>query len=122
MILKCHSQVTLTRLEVIDHTPVDADLAGSRVLETRDHAQGRGLAAAGRPHEHHKLSILDGQAQVFHRDHGAERLAQVDELDTGHVYLRTIPKLKPRARCLRIMRPTMISGMVMPTESAAWRP
>ena len=52
----------------------------------------------------------------------AEGLAQIDELDARHTYLRTMPKLKPRARCLRMIRPTMISGTVMPTESAAWRP
>ena len=58
----------------------------------------------------------------LHGDDGAERLGQVDELDARHVYLRTMPKLKPRARCLRMMRPTIISGTVMPTASAAWRP
>ena len=49
-------------------------------------------------------------------------LVAADELDARHSYLRTIPKLKPRARCLRMIRPTIISGMVMPTASAAWRP
>ena len=62
------------------------------------------------------------EADVAHRDDAAECLAQADELDAGHGYLRTMPKLKPRARCLRMIRPTIISGMVMPTESAAWRP
>ncbi len=82
----------------------------------------RGLAAARRPDQHDELAVLDGQAQILHRRHGAEGLAQADELDAGHGYLRTIPKLKPRARCLRMMSPTIISGIVMPTASAAWRP
>ena len=120
--LEHHAEPAVARLEVVDHAPVDADLARARVLEAGDHAQGRGLAAARRTHQHDELAILDGQADVAHRDHAAERLAQADELDAGHGYLRTMPKLKPRARCRRMIRPTMMSGMVMPTESAAWRP
>src|SRR5262249_12839708 len=101
---------------------VDADFARARVLEAGDHAQGGGLAAAGRPDQHDELAVLDGKAQVAHRDHGAEALAQIDELDARHGYLRTMPKVKRRARRLRMMRPRIMSGMVMPTASAACRP
>ena len=120
--LEHHAEAAVARLEVVDHASVDADLARARVDEAGDHAQRRGLAAAGRPDQHHELAVLDGQAEVAHRDHAAERFAQADELDARHAYLRTMPKLKPRARCLRMIRPTIISGIVIPTASAAWRP
>ena len=122
MALKHHAEIAVARLEIVDDAPVDADFARSRILETGDHAQRRRLAAAGRSDEHDELAVFDREVQVLDRLNGAERLVEVDELDTRHDYLRTMPKLKPRARCLRMMRPTIISGIVMPTASAACRP
>ena len=123
MALEHHAEAAVARLEVVDHLAVDADFAGGRVLEAGDHAQRRGLAAAGRADKDDELAVLDGEGEVLHRLHRAEGLVQIDQLDTRHCdYLRTMPKLKPRARCLRMMRPTIISGTVMPTASAACRP
>ena len=122
MALEHHAEAAVARLQVVDHAPVDADFAGGRILEAGDHAQRRRLAAAGRPDKDDEFAVLDGEAQILHRLHGAERLFQIAQLDARHVYLRTMPKLKPRARCLRMMSPTIISGTVMPTASAAWRP
>ena len=120
--LEHHAEAAVARLEVVDHLSVDADLAGGRILEAGDHAQRRGLAAAGWPDEHDEFAVLDGEIQILHRSHGAEGFLQITELYTRHDYLRTMPKLKPRARCLRMITPTIMSGTVMPTASAAWRP
>src|SRR5579875_2368715 len=120
--LKYHADIAIARLKIIDDASVNADLARIRVLESRDHAQRRGLAASRRPDEHDKLAVFDGEIQVSHRLYGTERFVQIDQLDARHAYLRTIPKLNPRARCLRITRPTIISGTVMPTAKAACRP
>ena len=120
--LKDHAEIAVARLEIVHHAPVDADFARGRILEAGNHAQGGRLAAAGRSDEHDELAVLDGEVQALDRLNGAERLVEIDELDTRHGYLRTIPKLNPRARCLRMMMPTIISGIVMPTASAACRP
>ena len=122
MTLEHHAEAAVARLEVVDHAAVDADFAGGRILEAGDHAQRRGLAAAGRADEDDEFAVLDGEAQVLYRFHRAERLSQIAQLDARHDYLRTMPKLKPRARCLRMISPTIMSGTVMPTASAAWRP
>ena len=71
--LEHHAEPAVARLEIVDHAPVDADFARGRILEAGDHAQRRGLAAAGRPDEHDELAVLDGEAQILHRDDGAER-------------------------------------------------
>src|SRR3974377_1339382 len=120
--LEYHPQAAVPWLEVIDHTAVDADLTGAGVLETGNHPQRCGLSAAGWPYKHDKLAVFDGAAEILHRDDPAKGLVQPDKLDACHRYLRTIPKLKPRARCLRMMSPTIMRGMVMPTASAACRP
>ncbi len=93
-----------------------------RILEAGDHAQRRGLAAARGTDQHDELAVLDCQVESFDGDHGPVGLAQPLELDPRHRYLRTMPNEKPRARCLRMIRPMIISGMVMPTASAACRP
>ena len=120
--LEHHAEVAVARLQIVDHASVDADFARARILEAGDHAQRGGLAAAGRSDEDDEFAVLDGEVQILHRVHRAERFVEIDEFDARHFYLRTMPKLKPRARCLRMMRPTIISGIVMPTASAACRP
>jgi len=120
--LEHHAEAAVARLEIVDHAPVDADFARSRVLETGNHAQRRRLAAAGGTDEDDELAVFDVEGQIFHRLHRTERFVQIQQLDARHRYLRTIPKLNPRARCFRMMRPTIINGMVMPTASAACRP
>ena len=53
--LEHHAEPAVARLEVVDHAPVDADRARARVLEAGDHAQRRGLAAAGRADEARRI-------------------------------------------------------------------
>src|SRR5262249_5865918 len=98
------------------------DLPGGGVPEPGNHAQRRRLAAAGGTDEDDEFAVFDVEGQIFHRLHRTERFVQIQQLDARHRYLRTIPKLNPRARCFRMMRPTIINGMVMPTASAACRP
>src|SRR6185437_9838814 len=45
--------------QVVDALAADQDVAGRRLLEAGDHAQRRGLAAAGRPEERDELALLD---------------------------------------------------------------
>ena len=120
--LEHHAEAAVARLEIVDHAAVDADLARGRVLEAGDHAQRRGLAAAGRTDEHHELAVLDGEGEIATATTAPNVLRRLTSSMRATAILRTMPKLKPRARCLRMIRPTIISGMVMPTASAACRP
>ena len=45
----------------------DRDLARARLLEARDHAQGRGLAAARRAEQRQQLARRDVEADIAHR-------------------------------------------------------
>ena len=59
---------------------VDQDRAVVDVLESGEHAQARGLAAAGGPDEHQELSVIDLEAQPV--DCGTVRLW----IDPGGVF------------------------------------
>ena len=48
VVLEHHRDVALGRLEVVDHAAADRDLAAGDLLQPRDHAQQRDLAAARR--------------------------------------------------------------------------
>ena len=70
---------------VVDVAAVDADLAAGDVLEAGDHAQQRGLAAAGRADEDDELAMLDGQVDALDDLDRAIALANALEFETGHV-------------------------------------
>ena len=63
---------------------VDEDLAVAGGLEPGQHAQKRGLAAAGRAQQRKKLAPMDGQIDLFHRDEIAEPLGDALEADQRH--------------------------------------
>ena len=63
--------------------PLDADRPGARRLEAGDHPQQRGLAAAARPQQREQLAAADGQGDAVDRDHLAEALGDVLDLDAG---------------------------------------
>ena len=62
----------------------EVDLAAGGLLEARDHPQGGGLAAAGRPKERVEGAALHGQVHLVHRDHVAEPLRHAGD---AHVRL-----------------------------------
>ena len=64
VILEDHRDVAVARREVVDDLALDPDLAGGDLLEPGDHPQRRGLAAAGRPDQHHELALGDVQVEV----------------------------------------------------------
>ena len=63
---------------------IQENAAGGRDLEPGDHAQGRGLAAAGRAEQHEEAAVGDDEVRVAHRDEVAEALVQALEADLGH--------------------------------------
>jgi hypothetical protein len=74
--LEDHGDVALRRRQVVDERPTDADVARGLPLQACHRAQGRRLAAPGRPEHHEQLAVADRQVHVLHRD-GAVGVALV---------------------------------------------
>ena len=64
--LEDHRDVAVLGLDVVDHATVNLEGAGGDVLEAGDHAQRRGLAAAGRADEDDELLVSDLKVEVLH--------------------------------------------------------
>ncbi|KAG1255290.1 hypothetical protein G6F65_016700 [Rhizopus arrhizus] len=89
------------------HAPVgDADLTARGRVQPGDHVQRGGLAAAGRPEQHHELAVADVQVQ---RAHGLEvGIGLLDALQgyAGHISSasgswRTSCRAHPSGRAVR---------------------
>ncbi len=79
--LEHHARVALVGRRVGDILAVEGDAPLGRVDEPRDHAQQRGLAAAGRPEQEEQLAGLDGQVDAVHGSgRGLARAEDLDEL------------------------------------------
>ena len=77
--LEHHRDVAVLGLDVVDDLAVDGDRAGGDLLESRQHAQQRRLAAARRPDQHDELAVLDVEADAVQDLGGAEGLLDVLE-------------------------------------------
>ena len=84
IVLEHHGDVAVLRRQRIDHPLADGDLARGDVLEAGDHAQQRGLAAAGRPDQHHELAVGNVDADAVQHLDRAERLAHVADVNGRH--------------------------------------
>jgi hypothetical protein len=84
--LEHHRDVALGGRDMGDVAAVDRDLSRGRLLETRDHAQGRRLAAATGADEDDHVARRDRQIEI--RDHRARgalvHLADLGQLDVAH--------------------------------------
>ena len=78
-VLEHHGDVPILGLEVVDHHAVDLHGTLGDLLQTRNHPQGRGFAAAGGADEDHKFLILDVQVEIVN----GHDLLVVDLLDVG---------------------------------------
>jgi hypothetical protein len=73
--LEHHREVALARRHVVDHPVGDGDRAVGDFLESGDHAQQCGLAAARRADEHQELPGLDVEIDAVDHLHIAIGLA-----------------------------------------------
>ena len=64
----------------------DAYLAGRGLHETRNQAQGRGLAAARRPQQAHQAAVLDGERNVIDDGERSVALGQTAQLNRRHAF------------------------------------
>ncbi len=63
---------------------VEQHAAARRRQEARDHAQGRGLAAAGGPEQRHQLAFAHHEIQFIHGHRSAEALGQLLDRKARH--------------------------------------
>ena len=70
---------------VKDDLVADRDAARRWGLQTRDHAERRGLAAAGGAEQRDERVIFNGKVQVFHSVELGPALGDVFEFDFRHV-------------------------------------
>ncbi len=85
VVLEDHGDVPVLGGHVVDHPVADVQLAAGDVLQSGDHPQGGGLAAAGGAHQDNEFLILDFQVQVGDNgDVAGIGLFHVLESNTGH--------------------------------------
>ncbi|MCY1299576.1 hypothetical protein D9M70_491090 [compost metagenome] len=89
IVLEDHGDVALGRIDIVDDARTDRHRALRNRLEPGDHAQKRGLAAAGRADQHDELAVLDIDRDGFHR------------LDIAVIDLRDLGDGNGRHGCLR---------------------
>ena len=77
--LEDHRHVAVLRQHVGDVALADQHAAGGDGFEAGDHAQRRGLAAAGGAEQHEELAVGDGEVEALDHLDGAEGLADVGE-------------------------------------------
>ena len=65
VILEHHGDVAIGRLDLVDDASADIDVARGDGFEARDHAQQRGLAAAGGADQHAELAVGDFEVDAF---------------------------------------------------------
>ncbi|KAG1385888.1 hypothetical protein G6F60_014675 [Rhizopus arrhizus] len=106
IVLEYEADLTLAHIDRGGVFAGEQHTAGIGRLQPRDDAQQRGLAAAGRPEQHHELAVADVQVQ---RAHGLEvGIGLLDALQgyAGHISSasgswRTSCRAHPSGRAVR---------------------
>src|SRR5207244_11505120 len=83
--LEDHRDLPRPRRQLVHHLTADDDVAAGLLLEARDHAQERGLAATRRPEENEKLALPGGQIDAIGCGVIGEDLANLLRLDDRHL-------------------------------------
>jgi hypothetical protein len=82
--LKHHGHIALARLHLVDALSPDGNLAAADRLESGDHPQQGGLAAARGPHQDHELAVGDFQVNALHHRGLAEGLLDTADAHRCH--------------------------------------
>ena len=82
--LEDHRHVAVFRGKPRDRAAADADLAGRRLVQTRDQPQRGRLAAARGTDQHQQLAVPDLEIEPVDGRHAAVGFAQLFEDDFGH--------------------------------------
>ena len=87
--LKDHANVAVFGRDLVDDTPVKADLAGRGLVDAGHHQQGRRLATAGGAEKGDELPILNRKGNAIRARYIAPTLSQVVQFNT-HSILPTL--------------------------------
>ena len=86
VVLEHHRDVALGRLDLVDDAAADIDLAAGDGLESGDHPQQRGLAAAGWADQDAELAVANLEADALDGLEAARiGLADIAEGYAGHL-------------------------------------
>ena len=88
VVLEHHGDVPVLRGNVVDDVAADRDVAARDLLEARDHAQGRALAAARGPDQHDELLV--GDVEVDAAD-GLDLVVHLDDLTQRNLCHLSVP-------------------------------
>ena len=91
--LEHHGDITILGRNVVDQAAADVHFALGDLLQTGDHTQGGGLAAARGADEDDELLILDLQVEVGNSRSSSARIDLVDVLAANRSH-RSLPPLK----------------------------
>ena len=81
VILEHHGDVALARRQPVHHPLADADLSVADAFQPGQHAQGRRLAAAGRPDQHDEFPVGDFEVDALHDPKRTVILLKLTEAD-----------------------------------------
>ena len=85
VVLEHHRDVAVGRLDLVDDASADIDFAAGDGFEAGHHAQQRGLAAAGRPHQNAERAVADLEVDALDGFEAAGiGLADVAQRNVGH--------------------------------------
>ena len=85
VVLEHHRDIPVFRRDVVDQAAVDVEFAVRNFFQPRDHAEGGGFTAAGRPDEDDKFLIFDIQIEIrYGGDAGRINFIDVLQLQTCH--------------------------------------
>ena len=73
VVLEDHGDVPLRGVDIVHELAVDVELPVGDFLQPRDHAQRRGLAAAGGPDQHDEFLIRNVDVEGLYRYHALLR-------------------------------------------------
>jgi hypothetical protein len=85
VVLEDRVDVSLVRRHAGDRLAGEEDLALGRLLEARDHAERRRLAAAGRTEQRIELATFDREVHVIDGRHRVEPLGDALDQDVGRI-------------------------------------
>ena len=120
--LEHHVDRPLVRRHAGERLAVEPDRALGRLLEAGEHAQQRGLAAAGGAEQRVELALVDVERLVVDGDESAEPLGDGAELDEG-LCRRVVPRLEFAAhRAEHVLRhaPPMLGASPLGVRSPRW--
>ncbi len=97
--LKHHRQAALRRIDVVGPRAVDHQIAAVDFLQAGDHAQKRGLAAAGRADEDDEFAVVHIKVDALDDFKGAVGLTGVAECEISHCWPPLCRRKYPRQDC-----------------------